>query len=109
MRFGFFKIKIALLFVLLFQNQSLIGNEIPQCEQVKCYISKNNIAICDEGIAILGAESLIVAESLFHDEYGFYFLDSGAKWKCNWCGEFTPLGQNTCQACGKPYGSRKKR
>jgi len=105
MKCEFFKIKMVLLFVLIFQFQMLVGKECSDQDQSRCYISKNDVAICDEGIVILGTQSLIIAESLFHDECGFYFLAAGARWKCNWCGELNPLDRNTCQACGEPYGS----
>ncbi len=94
-----------LLFFLLFHSHSLIGIETPQIGQTQFYITKDNIAICDEGIVVLGIESLIIVDSLFHNEHGFYFLASGARWKCNWCGELNPLDRSTCQACGQSYGS----
>lgn len=105
MKYAVFKIKALLLFVLLFQNQLLFGTENTDHDQEKCYITENDIALCDEGIAILGTESLIVAEGLFHDENGFYFLVSGARWKCNCCLELNSLDNHACQACRQPYGS----
>lgn len=106
MRLAFFKIKIVLLLLLLFQNQSLIGKEDSQFKQVRYYVAAENIDICEDGILILGGESLILVKSLFHDEQGFYFLDTEETgWICNWCGTINPLDASTCKRCGESYGS----
>lgn len=106
MRMEFFKIKVILLLIFLFQNQLVIGNETSQFEQERYYVAKEDISICDEGIIILGGASLILVDSLFHDPCGFYFLPTGSGWICNWCKEVNPLDVGRCQVCGKPYGSR---
>lgn len=109
MRLAFFKRKIVFLFLLLFQSQLLIGNEPSQFEQIRYYVAQENITICEDGIMILGGASPILVGSLFHDECGFYFLDAGSGWVCNWCKEVNPLEANICQACGKPHGSSPPR
>jgi hypothetical protein len=103
MRSGFFKIRI-IIFFLLIQNQWLIaGNS--QFEPVRYYVAKENVAICEDGFMVLEGGSPILVNSLFHDDSGFYFLEAGSGWVCNWCREVNPLEADVCQACGKPYGS----
>jgi hypothetical protein len=107
MKSVFFKINFVLLFLFLFQNQLLIGKEQTQCEQVRYYVAAENVGICEDGILILGGESLILVKCLLHDEQGFYFLDTdGCGWVCNWCGTINPLGASRCKRCNEPYGSR---
>lgn len=106
MQLTFSKLKILLSFLLLFQNQLLIGEENSQFEQVRYYVAIQNIETCENGILIRSGESLILVKSLFHDQQGFYLFNTeDTGWICNWCGTINPLDQSTCRRCEQSYGS----
>jgi hypothetical protein len=107
--------RMLLLFICFTQMQFCFGNKASRAFEIviengqegylKHYVSADQISICEEGILIHLEKVGLQLKSIFHDEYGFYYLEEGVSWICNWCGELNPLDRSICSCCGNPYGS----
>jgi hypothetical protein len=68
----------------------------------KHYVRANQIALSDEGILIFLEDIDLIANSVFHDDCGFYYLEDGVQWICRNCGTLNDLDEYECHRCHEP-------
>lgn len=90
--------------ILVVQLQLCFANESTNSQfdtKIKHHVSSNQIYLTEDGIFLNLGDVLLQAESLFHDDAGFYYLEEGMYWICRRCGALNDLDNSSCYRCGE--------